>query len=621
MRDKQQNKPLDVKAANPSARLVASASWRTALLAQLAVAVAGCGSAAEQEIQTPDGPGDAVQDTGGGEAERLARAVPDSVMARWGLPDGAVARLGRGTMEGYAFTPDGRSLVISSGVGLWYYDIATGEPVALEAKGMPPEGEEDATDGTVFQDMRWMSFKPGLDVRSQDGATLANAMGDTVRVRDVATGAIRFEERVEEPVRALAYWAEPFTLAVASGSDIIVWRDRRGEGIQQSTLAGEAGYARALTILAGGSRLASAYIDQDSGEIRLWDLERERAEGVRALLHPEGYCCLDWGNMAFSPDGSMLAAGGFETVFLWDVATGQWRGRLEDIDASANIVAIAFSPDGTTVGTRWNNDPGHIRLWDAASGAFRDIGSEEHLPLAPIGISTDGSTLATLSQWDASFSYEGWRSWGGQAGVTQFWDTRTGERYNTVISSPHELAISPDFQIVASTWWVESRGDVSGAVELYNIRTGGEVQLSHGNSIESVAFSPDGRIVASWMHPADGVEEFDETIRLWDVATGDLLLATSADTVVSLEDPETDELIATVSNGSVMFARAAPPPKIAAFEVSATPDGDTVWLSSDREVEATAFGGSIMLQRAPFDTPRDPDLAAMFEAAMQRAGP
>ncbi len=569
----------------------------------------------------PDGPEDTVQDTRGGGAERLARAVPDSVSARWGLPDGAVARLGRGTIEGFAFTPDGRTLVISSGVGLWYYDIANGEPVALEAKGMAPEGGEDAPDGSVFQDMRWMSFKPGLDVRSQDGATLASAMGDTVRVRDVATGEILFEERVDEPVRALGYWAEPFTLAVAGGSDIIVWRDRGVEGVQRRTLAGEAENARALTIRADGSRLASAHMDRDSGEIRLWDLERERAEGVRALLYPEGHCCLDWGNMAFSADGSTLAAGGFEGVYLWDVATGEWRARLEDNDASANIVAIAFSPDGKTVGTRWNNGPGHIRLWDVDSGVFRDIGSEEHLLLAPIGISTDGSTLATASQWGTSFSYEGWRSWGGEAGATQFWDTRTGGRYNFAKSASRGLAISPDFRTVASAWWEEARGDVSGAVELYDIRTGEEVRLWHENSIESVAFSPDGRIVATWMHPADGIEVFDETIRLWDVATGDLLLAASPDTVVSLEDPETDEPIATVSNGSVTFARAAPPPKIVAFEASAAPDGDTVWVSSNGEIEATALAGSIVLRRVPRDTPRDPELAAMFEAAMQRAGP
>ena len=42
MRDKQQDKPLDAKAANPSAELIASASWPTALLARLSVTVAGC---------------------------------------------------------------------------------------------------------------------------------------------------------------------------------------------------------------------------------------------------------------------------------------------------------------------------------------------------------------------------------------------------------------------------------------------------------------------------------------------------------------------------------------------------------------------------------------------------
>ena len=43
MRDKQQDKPLDTKAANPSAELIASASWPTALLARLSVTVVGCG--------------------------------------------------------------------------------------------------------------------------------------------------------------------------------------------------------------------------------------------------------------------------------------------------------------------------------------------------------------------------------------------------------------------------------------------------------------------------------------------------------------------------------------------------------------------------------------------------
>ena len=545
-----------------------------------------------------------------GGAESLAPANPDSVIARWGLPDGAVARLGRGAVEGYGFTPDGRWLVISSGVGLWYYYIATGEPAALEAKGMPPEGGDDAPDRAVFEAMRWMGFQPGMDVRSRDGATLASAVGDTIRVRDVSTGAIRFEERVEEPVRALAYRAEPFTLAAASGSDIIVWRGRDGDSAEHGTLAGHADSIRALKILPGGSTLASASISRseenpdyfDSGEIRLWDLETGRTDSSQALVFPTGHCCLDWGNMAFSPDGSMLAAGGFETVLLWDVATGQSRAGLEDPDRSGNVVAVAFSPDGGSVGVRWRNDPGHIWLWDVASGVLRVIGSEAHLSLTPVGMSADGGILATHSQWDASFSYEGWRHWGGEMSVVQFWDSRTGRRYNSVslhgeggVTSP---IFSPDFRTMASGTSVVDRDGSFGYVSVHDIRTGESLELWHDNVIDSVAFSPDGRILASWMRAENHLAEvFDETIRLWDVATGELLLAASEDTVVSLEDPETSERLATVTGGSVAFAGAAATSQAVAIELVTTPAGDTAWLFADREVEATAQGGSIILER------------------------
>ena len=553
----------------------------------LAVAVAGCGATDAGEARWSGVPEEPARDMAAGGAESLAPANPDSVIARWGLPDGAVARLGRGAVEGYGFTPDGRWLVISSGVGLWYYSIATGEPAALEAKGMPPEGGDDAPDGTVFEAMRRMSFKPGMDVRSRDGTTLASAVGDTIRVRDVSTGAIRFEKRVGEPVRALAYRAEPFTLAAASGSDIIMWRGRDGDSASISRGEEDPDYF-------------------DSGVIRLWDLETGRTDSSRALAFPTGHCCLDWGNMAFSPDGSMLAAGGFETVLLWDVATGQSRVELEDPDRSGNVVAVAFSPDGGSVGLRWRNDPGHIWLWDVASGALRDIGSEAHLSLTPVGMSADGGILATHSQWDASFSYEGWRHFGGETSMVQFWDPRTGRRYNSVplhgeggVTSP---IFSPDFRTMASGVSMADRGGSFGYVFVHDIRTGESLELWHDNVIDSVAFSPDGRILASWMRAENHLAEtFDETIRLWDVATGELLLAASEDTVVSLEDPETSERLATVTGGSVAFPSAAVISQAVAIKLVTTPAGDTAWLFADREVEATAQGGSIILERVSID--------------------
>ena len=44
---------------------------------------------------------------------------------QWGLPDGAKARLGKGTISGnIAYSPDGTRLAVASGIGIWLYDTS-----------------------------------------------------------------------------------------------------------------------------------------------------------------------------------------------------------------------------------------------------------------------------------------------------------------------------------------------------------------------------------------------------------------------------------------------------------------------------------------------------------------
>ena len=530
---------------------------------------------------------------------------------RWGLPDGAILRLGRGTIDGFAFTPAGQWLTISSSVGLWYYDVATGATVALQVEGMPPFAGIVSPDNSLFTSMRWMTFEPGLDVFSGDGATLISATGDTIRVRDTTTDEIRFEEQLGTRTRAVAYWPDPFALAATSGDTILVWREGEGGVKILSTLRGHADEVRALTILPDGATLASASIARSeessdyfgSGEIRLWDLARKRAEVTRTFIIPEYTCCLDWGNMAFSPDGSTLAAGGYEAVFLWDVMTGQLAARLEDDDLSGNIIAVAFSPDSRTVASRINTLGDHIRLWDIATGEFRDIGSVEHMSMTPIGFSPDGSMFATQSHWSASTSYEGWRYWEQADTKMLYWDTRSGQLKNEMPSFSHSgwaggmtpVRRSPDFKTLAvGIKSVEKGGATSGWVELHDIVTGRQIDLWHEAGIDSVVFSPDGDILVSYMRSetADG-KYYDETIRLWDVATGELLLAASKDTVVTLRHPTTRQSIATVSRGSVAFTDDGSSAK--SPQVMVTADGDTAWVSPDWSVMTTVSKGTILL--------------------------
>ena len=64
--------------------------------------------------------------------ETVARIPPPAVLwtpghySTWGLPEGAVARLGKGEVREVAFSPDGLTLTVASGAGIWLYDVATG---------------------------------------------------------------------------------------------------------------------------------------------------------------------------------------------------------------------------------------------------------------------------------------------------------------------------------------------------------------------------------------------------------------------------------------------------------------------------------------------------------------
>ena len=44
-------------------------------------------------------------------------------ITEWGLPEGAVMRLGKGAISGnIAYSPDGTRLAVSSVIGIWIYD-------------------------------------------------------------------------------------------------------------------------------------------------------------------------------------------------------------------------------------------------------------------------------------------------------------------------------------------------------------------------------------------------------------------------------------------------------------------------------------------------------------------
>ena len=86
-------------------------------------------------------------------------------ISRWHLPEGAKARLGKGSIEDFAYSPDGTRLAVASSIGIYLYETATYREVAL------------FTEHTAWLDL--IKFSP-------DGKTIATGGGDgTVLLWDV----------------------------------------------------------------------------------------------------------------------------------------------------------------------------------------------------------------------------------------------------------------------------------------------------------------------------------------------------------------------------------------------------------------------------------------------------
>ena len=61
----------------------------------------------------------------------LSTGIAQQEYTRWSLPDGAIARLGKGSINEIEYSPNGKLIAVATMAGIWLYDAETTHELAL----------------------------------------------------------------------------------------------------------------------------------------------------------------------------------------------------------------------------------------------------------------------------------------------------------------------------------------------------------------------------------------------------------------------------------------------------------------------------------------------------------
>jgi len=279
-------------------------------------------------------------------------------------------------------------------------------------------------------------------------------------------------------------------------------------------------------------------------------------------------------DLAYSPDGKLIALAGFQEVRLVDPATKQvvtqWTGEADAVRA------IAFSRDGRFLAAAGGLPArsGEVKIWDVAQRKLLHTIRGHADCIFAVAFSPDGKSIAT-SSYDK---------------LIKLWDVESEKEVRTFkdhIDAIYALAFTPDGKRLIS-------GAADRTVKIWDVATGERrYTLSDPqDGINTIALDPTGRFVA-----AGGL---DKTIRIWELGDKSAKLV---NTLIAHEDailrlawsPDGQRLLSSSADRSVKVFHAADLSELGTF-----PQPDWVyglqWSPDGKAFAIGRFDGSLEME-------------------------
>jgi WD40 repeat protein/serine/threonine protein kinase len=259
----------------------------------------------------------------------------------------------------------------------------------------------------------------------------------------------------------------------------------------------------------------------------------------------------------------------------WHYLNRLFRQEVLSLAHNQRVLGLTFSPDGSHLvactGLWGANEPGEIRVWNAATGQEIWALHGHAGPVMCLDISPDGKLLASTGvSWER-----------GNPDRVKIWDIATG---NEVLSfEPPENV----FSLAFNREGLLALGSTNGMIRIWNLATNEQVSglPGHKDCVFGLSYSSDGRRLASGSR--------DGTVRLWDVSECRELSAASnlGDVRTVMFSPDNQRVAAGTFAGSLVIFDATGEELRSLSRHRRTPGLSSVRFSPDGQLLALGTRG------------------------------